>query len=61
MTSRMDFVEGLHKSHMQDVIFVVVEKLTKYVHFIPLAYSYSAAKVICLTCLEIIWHAYFHY
>ena len=48
MTSRMDFVEGLHKSHMQDVILVVVDKLTKYVHFIPLAYSYSIVKVVTL-------------
>ena len=48
MTSIMDFVEGLHKSHMQDVILVVVDKLTKYAHFIPVAYSFSTAKVITL-------------
>lgn len=47
MTSRMDFVEGLHKSHMQDVILVVVEKLTKYVHFIPLAYSIQQQRWLC--------------
>ena len=48
MTSIMDFVEGLHKSHMQDVILVVVDKLTKYAHFIPVAYSFSTAKVVAL-------------
>ena len=44
----MDFVEGLPKSHRMDVVFVVVDKLTKYVHFIALFHLYSASKVAVL-------------
>ena len=41
----MDFIDGLPKSQRMDVIMVVVDRLTKYVHFIVLSHPYSAAKV----------------
>ena len=41
----MDFIDGLPKSQRMDVIMVVVDRLTKYVHFIALSHPYSVAKV----------------
>ena len=44
----MNFVVGLPKSQRMDVIMVVVDRLTKYVHFMGLSYPYSATKVATL-------------
>ena len=44
----MDFVEGLPRSRRMDVGFVVVDRLTTYVHFIALSHPYSASKVAVL-------------
>ena len=44
----LDFVEGLPKSQGYEVILVVVDRLTKYSHFVPISHPYSAAKVAFL-------------
>ena len=41
----MELIEGLPKSHIKTVVFVVVDRLTKYAHLIPLSHPYTAAKV----------------
>lgn len=41
----MDFIEGLPKSQGKDVIFVVVDKLTKSAHFMALALPFTALEV----------------
>jgi len=44
----MDFVVGLPKSQRMNVVMVVVDRLTIYVHFMGLSHPYSTAKVAAL-------------
>jgi len=44
-TISLDFIEGLPKSKTFDTILVVIDKLTKYAHFIPLSHPYTALTI----------------
>lgn len=41
----MDFIEGLSKSNGKSIIFKVVDKLTKYAHFMLLSHPYIVVTV----------------
>jgi len=41
----LDFIEGLPSSHSKDSIMVVVDRLSKYAHFIVLSHPYSAKSI----------------
>ena len=44
----MDFVEGLPKSQMKEVVMVVVGRFTKFFHFVALSHPYTTSKVATL-------------
>ncbi|KAL4030269.1 hypothetical protein IC575_008505 [Cucumis melo] len=50
----MDFVEGLPKAAGFEVIFVVVDRLSKYGHFLPLKHPYSAKTMEELFVKEVV-------
>jgi len=50
----MDFIEALPKVGGKSVILTVVDRLSKYAHFIPLAHPYSTTTVAHTFFLEIV-------
>jgi len=49
----MDFIIGLPKVYGRDCIYMVVEKLTKYVHLFVIPTKYSASQVAYLFFKEV--------
>ena len=50
----MDFITGLLKSKKHnDSIFVVIEKLSKATHFIPMKSTYKAVNIVDIFLKEI--------
>jgi len=41
----MDFVDGLPRVHGKTVILTVVDRFSKYAHFVPLSHPYMAASM----------------
>jgi len=50
----MDFIIRLPKSNGYDSILVVVDRLSKYDHFIPLRHPYSAKSVADVFVKEVV-------
>lgn len=44
-TVSMDFIEGLPKYNKWDTILVIVDKFSKYAHFLTLSHPYTALQV----------------
>lgn len=50
----MDFIGGLPKVQGVDTVMVVVDRLTKYAHFLPVSHPYTAKNIAELFIQEIV-------
>jgi hypothetical protein len=50
----LDFIEALSHVNGKSVILTVVDRFSKYCHFIPLAHPYSAESVAQVFFAEIV-------
>lgn len=50
----MDFIEGLPKSDKYDSILVVVDRFSKYAHFIPLHHPFTAQTVAQVVFAQVV-------
>lgn len=51
----MDFIEGLPRVNGKSVILTVVDRFSKYAHFIALSHPYTASSVARVFFEEIVW------
>lgn len=51
----MDFIDSLPLSGGFSVIMVVVDRLSKYAHFVPLSHPYTAIKVAKAFIQNVVW------
>jgi hypothetical protein len=51
----MNFVEGFPKAGGKSVILTVMDRFSKYAHFIPLGHSYSATTVAKAFFDQVVW------